>query len=162
MKELRELTEGRHNYDEVLDDGFFEKMNDGGEGDFGILGGRVRVHFEAEKNGLGAVLGLDFEGEVRVECDRCSEDLELEIKGEDEVKLAKEEIEEFDTAHYVYESIVLSLPLKRVHEDCLPALPKGVRFVDEEPHEGLGDGGMQKMADNPEWSKLAGLRDKLE
>ena len=74
-------------------------------------------------------MDLDFKGEVIVPCDLCGEDLVQTIdfnesvviktgsqQDEDEGIIIIERAEtEFDISHYLYESISLSLPSKRVH-----------------------------------------------
>lgn len=62
-----------------------------------------------------------------------------------------------NVAQYIYESVVLSLPMQRTHHDCTP---KGVNFVSEEDFARAEQGSqMQKMSDNPEWQKLAALQE---
>ena len=75
-------------------------------------------------------MDLDFNGEVIVPCDLCGEDLVQKIdfkesvviktgtqQDEDEGIIILERGEtEIDISHYLYESISLSLPSKRVHE----------------------------------------------
>lgn len=64
-----------------------------------------------------------------------------------------------NVAQYLYESVILSLPMQRTHPDCKPA---GVRFVSEEEFVRAEHGSeMQKMSDNPEWQKLEELKAKL-
>jgi uncharacterized metal-binding protein YceD (DUF177 family) len=93
------------------------------------------------------MLLFDFtmEGNVIVPCDRCLEDLELEIEGYNEliVKMGedKEELSEnvivvsskdyeIDVAQYIYEFITLMIPMRNVHDEngqaCDPEILKEI------------------------------------
>lgn len=150
---------GQESREWVLGDGFFEGVRGEMEaGEMGILGGEVRASVEMR----GREVMVEFEGEVRVECDRCGEECGVRVEGEDGFKVEEGETE-VDVAWFIYESIVLAMPLKRVHERCELQLPEGVEMVGEDEFQRAEAGSeMQKMADNPEWQKLAGLKDKLE
>jgi uncharacterized metal-binding protein YceD (DUF177 family) len=153
----------------MLDDRFFAAF-EGSE----IHGGKVKVDLGLEKSSAGLQLDFVMEGSVRVECDRCAEECEVPVEWEGgfRVRYGDEKIDfdgelmwlghgegEFNVAQYIYESVLLALPLKRTHENCAPA---GVRFISEEEFERAERGSeMQKMADNPEWQKLKELKDKL-
>ncbi len=80
------------------------------------------------------IMSLNFliEGSVNVICDRCLEPFDLDIYFESDllvkVGTENEEIDDniisiaeneeiLDLTHYVYESIVLSIPFKKVHPD---------------------------------------------
>ncbi len=163
------LAEGLHCFEWTLDDRFFAAF-EGSE----IHGGNVNVRLELEKSVAGLGLDFDMEGHVRVECDRCAEECEVPVKWEGgfRVRFGDEKVDfdgelmwlghgegEFNVAQYIYESVLLALPLKKVHTDCAPA---GVKFISEEEFERAEKGSeMQKMADNPEWQKLKELKDKL-
>ena len=80
------------------------------------------------------MLLLDFtmEGTVTIQCDRCLEDLDLDIEGYNEliVKIGEENEElsetvvvisskeyEIDVAQYIYEFITLMIPMRNVHDE---------------------------------------------
>jgi uncharacterized metal-binding protein YceD (DUF177 family) len=163
------LADGLHRYQWTLDDRFFAAF-EGSE----IHGGEVNVTLELEKSAAGLKLSFAMDGRVRVECDRCAEECEMPVEWEGgfRVRFGDEKVDfdgelmwlghgegEFGVAQYLYESVLLALPLKRTHADCAPA---GVRFISEEEFERAERGSeMQKMADNPEWQKLKELKDKL-
>ena len=163
------LAEGLHRFEWRLSDHFFASF-EGSE----IDGGDVDVVLELEKSVAGLKLDFAMRGSVRVECDRCAEECEIPVEwgGGFRVRFGAEKVDfdgelmwmghgesELDVAQYIYESVVLSLPLKRTHADCAPA---GVRFISEEEFERAEHGSeMQKMSDNPEWQKLKELKNKL-
>lgn len=159
------LAEGPHRFEWTLDDRFFAAF-DGSD----THGGNVKVILDLEKSVAG--LGLEFTigGEVRVECDRCAEECEVPVEWEGGFRVKYGDGGEFDgevmwlgagegeldVEQYIYESVVLALPLKRTHADCAP---EGVTFISEEEFERAEKGSeMQKMADNPEWQKLKNLK----
>ena len=109
-----------------LDDQFFIDL-DAPE----VRQGRGHVSLEVKKQAAGSAfeLSFDIEGIVVVQCDRCLDDMEQEIAISDRlmVKLGTEYSEEDDwvtipeedgeinVAWYIYEFIVLAIPLKHVH-----------------------------------------------
>jgi uncharacterized metal-binding protein YceD (DUF177 family) len=165
------LAEGTHGFDWELDDSFFAAF-EGSE----IRGGRVHAHMTMERRSTMLELEFALKGQGRVECDRCLEEcaVPVEYEGGFVVRFGEERKDEefdgelmwlgagegeFSVAQYLYESVVLSLPLSRTHADCRP---QGVTFITEEEFERAERGSeMQKMADNPEWQKLQELKDKL-
>ena len=117
--------------------------------------GEVRVTMQRSEQQL--VLDVTIDARVVVACDRCLEDLTLPIAYEGRllVKFADEEREydgevlwlfpresEVDLAQYVYESIVLSLPYRRVHPEggCDPTMLERFRIVTADEFEGIESG----------------------
>jgi len=77
-------------------------------------------------------LGIALSGKVQVQCDRCLEYFELPVEFEGQLiirfsETEKEPLEDIvflhpeedriDLKHYLYESISLSLPIRKVHPD---------------------------------------------
>ncbi|MCL2560760.1 MAG: DUF177 domain-containing protein [Rikenellaceae bacterium] len=171
---FRGLGEGRHEYVFPLDDSFFRAF-EGSE----IMGGAGEVCIALDKSATILEIGVRIEAEVGVECDRCLEEcrVPVEYEGGFRVRFGETEKEEFDgelmwlghgeseldMAQYIYESIVLALPYKRVHDGESCGEVAGVRLITEEEFERAAESSeMQRMEDNPEWQKLRELRDKLE
>lgn len=125
------LGNGRHDFDFEVDGGLFEAMESNE-----IKGGHCDVHVVLDKSDSMLVLTASISGSVVVECDRCLEDCDVPIACEggltvrfsDEVhdydgeQMWIAQGEELSLAQYVYESIVISLPYRRVHPDggCNP------------------------------------------
>jgi uncharacterized metal-binding protein YceD (DUF177 family) len=118
------LKLGKYDYSFLVDNSFF-KLLDYSE----IQIGRVVVDAVFTKSERLMELDLDFKGDVIIPCDLCGENLVQEIcfeetvvikigdvQDEDEgiIILGSEETE-VNISHYLYESISLNLPSKRVH-----------------------------------------------
>ena len=119
------LSEGVHEFDFDVDDAFFEKL-DYSE----IKKGDLKVNVVLLKKSTFLELDFDITGFVELVCDRCLDEFKQKIKykgklfvkfSEADEDLAEDVIilmpgeHELDISHYIYESISLSIPLKRVH-----------------------------------------------
>ncbi|MEY4928213.1 MAG: hypothetical protein RI894_2651 [Bacteroidota bacterium] len=131
------LTEGIHEYKFHVDSEFFSAIKDPlvSDGDVDAV-----LLFDKRPNMM--LLSFTYEGVLTVTCDRCADDFDQEIVGESEyiVKFGDRNYEEEDivyilrseinlnVAHYLYESMVLELPLRRVHPDdnCNPDVVKNI------------------------------------
>lgn len=111
-----------------------------------IRDGAGKVYVRLNRSERQLVLDVRIDARVVVPCDRCLEDCTLPVayEGQLVVKFSEEGGEydgevlwlypgdtEVDLAQYVYESIVLSLPYRRVHPDgeCDPAMLERFRIV---------------------------------
>lgn len=117
----------------VLQDNFFENLDQ-----TEVQGGAVRVTLSVRPKAGVFQLNMHLCGEVKVACDRCLETVTVPIETDDEVRIrlgeeTNEETEPMEIAEYpgvydyawrMYESIVLALPLERVHEEgeCNPEM----------------------------------------
>jgi uncharacterized metal-binding protein YceD (DUF177 family) len=119
------LAPGEYEFEYEIDDTFFQRFENSV-----IQKGNVDVLVVLEKKENMLMLDFTMEGDVVVACDRCLEDLTLEIQGYNEliVKIgeATEEISddvlmisskehEIDVAQYIYEYISLIIPMRNVH-----------------------------------------------
>jgi uncharacterized protein len=119
------LKEGKHSFVFEVDDWFFDDF-EGSE----ITKGEVHIEVELDKKATMLLLNFDLTGTVFVACDRCLDDLEMQVdyqtelfvKFGDETEEQTEEILvlshhefELDVTQHIYEFIHLSLPYKRVH-----------------------------------------------
>jgi uncharacterized metal-binding protein YceD (DUF177 family) len=160
----RGLGAGAHRFEFQVGNDFWK-----GREESGIKGGDVSVEAVLEKaegvrggaSGTGGTMRLEvaMEGSVVVPCDRCLEDCELPVdfRGTLAVRFSEEEHPfegdilwlnpadgVIDLEQYIYESIVLSLPLQRVHPEdvhgqplCNPAMLSRFKIVSEEEFEKL-------------------------
>ena len=143
------LKNGVHEFGFKVDKGLFEA-----EGNGEIKGGDCDVRVRMDKTETMLELTVGIRGEGVVECDRCLEDCPvpidyegvLAVKFSDEVRDYDGEIMwisraegEVDLTQYIYESIVLSLPYRRVHPDggCNPDML--ARFTIADTQEDGGD-----------------------
>ena len=113
-------------YEYLLDNKFFIDI-DGTE----VQKGKVRVTLKLEHKISSFLLSFHVAGVVYVSCDRCLDDMEISIETNNRliVKLGKEYAEESDEvlviseddgtlnlAWFLYEFVVLSIPMKHVHQ----------------------------------------------
>lgn len=123
---LKSLKDGVHEFAYQLDDGYFaDTATD-------ITAGEVSAEVVCTKRGDLHQLHISVDGYVVTACDRCLEEVELDVDSERDlvVKLGAEYREEsdeiliiperegvLDLQWMLFEDVVLSLPLQRMHED---------------------------------------------
>lgn len=160
------LKDGLHEFKFDVDPEFFKffQTEDVYQGE-----GTVNVAFE--KKTLVTSLRFELKGKLTVACDRCLEELILDVEGEnflylkfgeehedlaeDVIVLAESE-NEINVAQYIYELFTLSLPLSFIHPD------------DEEGNSTCNEEMIQKLNDlsvneedkiDPRWNDLRKLID---
>ncbi|MFI3298210.1 MAG: DUF177 domain-containing protein [Rikenellaceae bacterium] len=133
------LADGKHSLKFDYADDLFD-FADGEE----IEGGRGSVTIELTKRNNLMELEVEIAGTVRTQCDRCLEyyNQEVHYNGEVLVKVTYEEGEydgdiiwlspsenELDLKQWLYESVVLSLPLQRVHSELSDCDPEALQYI---------------------------------
>jgi uncharacterized metal-binding protein YceD (DUF177 family) len=157
-------------FDYELDNDFFNFV-EGTE----VRQGKVGVTVEVMKVSLAYEIDFHSEGVVTVECDRCLGDVEMPVKtdnkllvtfGEtysetsDEHIIVSGEDGTINIAWFMYEFIVLALPLRRVHEagECDEQMSSKLRALcveetgEDDDSETDGDG-----YKDPRWEALRNL-----
>lgn len=124
---IKGLKPGIHQYKFDVDRLFFSHF----EGS-PIEEGNIKVTLKIDKRPEMLVLDFDFEGKTATNCDRCLANIQLPIIGQHQMVVKFTEIEkeddeeviyltweapELDVARFIYENIVLSLPMIKVY-DC--------------------------------------------
>ena len=126
------LKNGSYDFDFKVDNALFEAYETEE-----IKGGACDVRVELNRSESMLEAHIEIEGEVICECDRCLEDcpIAIDYEGDLVVKFSDESDyydgdvmwispseDMLDLTQYIYESIVLSLPYSRVHEEgeCNP------------------------------------------
>jgi len=119
------LKLGKHKFEYQISNAFFEIFD---YNEFQNSDIKVNVVLDKQSNLL--VLNIKHEGTINVPCDLTSEDFDLPIKGKlklivrfgetfnndnEELLILPFGEFEIDIAQYMYEMIILSIPLKRVH-----------------------------------------------
>ncbi len=119
------LKLGKHHFEYQISNAFFE-IFDYNE----YQNSNIKVNVVLEKKSTLLELSFKHKGAVNVPCDLTSEDFDMPIKGKmklivrfgEEFNNDNEELLilphgefEIDIAQYIYEMIVLSVPLRRVH-----------------------------------------------
>ena len=126
---LRSLSEGKHQFDYRLEKDFF-KMIDDEDSSLDVKKGHLDVSILLKKIAGTFELNFTLTGSVSVPCDRCLDDIEMEVnvknrlfvkfgkeysEESDEIVVIPEEDGEINVAWFLYEFVLLSLPMKRVH-----------------------------------------------
>jgi uncharacterized protein len=158
------LKEGRHNFEFVADNSFFEQF-DSSE----VQKGLVKIHVELIKHSQFLELHFDLRGKVTVVCDRCLEPFVMGLEhvavlyvqfGEktyeqtDEILILADSISELGLEQYIYEYIHLALPYQRIHPEidgnsgCDPEM---IKRLESHNANDESDG------EDPRWDKLKGL-----
>lgn len=158
-------------------DSFFESCPDGE-----ISGGRCRVSVSARRTGSTIVLSTAIEGSVSVTCDRCLEQCEVPVSfdgvltvrlsdvGESydgEVMNVPASSDDIDLGQYIYESIVLSLPYRRVHAEgsCNPDMLSRFTVATAEEFDRMEAEVERKQMHGlavEDFDKLAALKQRME
>jgi uncharacterized protein len=126
--EFGALPKGEHEFEFEVSDSFFQEFENSI-----VQHGNVDVLVVVEKKENLLLLDFTMEGTVIVTCDRCLDDMELELEGYSEliVKLGdhlEEESDEvimipvsehqLDLSQFIYEYISVLIPMRNVHPDA--------------------------------------------
>ena len=125
------LYNGLHRFSFKVDDSLFEAMESNE-----IKGGDCIADVELDRSESCLGVHVSINGAVTVECDRCLEDCSIPVDFEGDLSVHfSDTVSDYDgermwiakgqklpLAQYIYESIVISLPYRRVHPDgeCNP------------------------------------------
>lgn len=125
---IQGLKNGVHEYDFKIDSSFFAEFEASP-----IADGDLDVHMVLDRHSDMLIFEFDISGTVRTECDRCLAEIDLPVESSDQliVKFSEDtdetddelvfihpETGEFNVAEYIYEYIVLAMPIIKVIEDC--------------------------------------------
>lgn len=157
------LKAGNHTFTFEIDDKFFEHFEYSE-----IRKGEVHIDCLLEKQARMMVLFFDIAGTVKVPCDRCAEEFDLQVEGKqklivkfgadhleesEDVLVITEKEHELDISQYLYEYVHLLLPIKKVHgtDDqgnslCNPEVLRFIKEVEDHPVD-------------PRWEVLNKLKD---
>ena len=160
------LPVGKHEFKFKIKDSFFEQFEHSE-----IRKGTFDVNVEMQKQALMLLLRFDIKGKANLECDRCGEMFSLPIKGEQSliVKVGGEDMEdndeiisvpvsanELDVSQLIYENIILSLPLRRLHPGktgknaCNPEVIKRLEAISVHKDD--------SPAEDPRWKALKDIK----
>jgi len=167
------LKEGAHKFEFVAEEDFFKEKNFAD-----INHGSYKIDIILSKTGSVMTLEFNISGFVNVMCDRCLEyfDLPTKFAGSlyirfsddpdyrsdtypaDDLLILSPEIHEIDLSQYIYESIKLSIPYKRLH----PSNKKGDSDCNEVMLSKLRELSNSDGEDNtdPRWDKLKSINFK--
>ena len=171
---FRGLKNGDHDFNFVISDALFEAYENPE-----VKGGKGEARVRLNRSETQLVLDVEIEAEVIVPCDRCLEDcpIAVDYEGRLVVKFSDEELEydgevmwlypgesEVDLSHYIYESIILSLPYQRVHEEgqCDPSMIARFTIGSEEELQAIEERAGKEESSTGTWDKLAALKEQME
>ena|SRR6218665_1535313 len=168
------LGVGKHEYQFEAKDKFFEHFEYSE-----IQQGDVKIDLELLKQSTMMSLTFRIGGTVKVNCDLCTGEFDLPVSGEyklivkiggsdsgdedDDIITISASEHELDLAQYIYEYIILSLPIRRVH----PADKNGNSTCDKEMLEKLQqyiteeektDDSSDDEENDPRWDGLKGIK----
>lgn len=156
------LSSGSHTFRFEIDDEFFESFEY-----FESERGNLLVDLELIKESAHLELIFKIEGNIKLECDRCLEEMiypvtggyRLIVKFGDEYGEESDEIvviplseSRIDIGQYVFEYINMLLPIQRVHED--------EEMCDQKVIDKLHK--HSKQQSDPRWEALKGIKNKLK
>jgi len=163
--ELKGMKDTRSEYQWTVDQDFFSII----EGEE-VKKGNVAVTLTVTKQPSLYLLKFDLQGHVYVPCDRCLDDMSLDIDttGELKVKLGADFADDGDiiivpeedgavnVAWYIYEFIALAIPIKHVHAPG--KCNKGMMEKLEEHMPGEDEEGESSSQDtDPRWDQLKNI-----
>ena len=162
--DLRDLDNGLTQLSFDLDDSFFEAV----EAPV-VRKGKLHVDLSVVRTDKDFDLSFDVKGSVIVPCDRCLDDMDLDIEttGSLSAALGEENSEDEDlvtvdektgilnVAWYICEFIELAIPIKHVHAPgkCNPAMIKTLNEYSATRSSDEADGEI-----DPRWNKLKELK----
>ena len=169
------LKNGSHHFEFKLDKAFLEAI-----GDEELIDVEADVEVEMTKTAQMLTFEVAIDGAAYVECDRCLDELEYPVETEDTlyVKFSEEEIEfdgevmwlnpaddQLDLSGYIYETLLLSLPYQRVHEnieECNQEMIARFKIVSEEEFEEMTEPQEKSLSGGASGDALAALKRQLE
>lgn len=169
--EIFKLSNARHEYDFEVDDSFFNQFENSPVGE-----GKVNVHLCLDKKETFIEAIFEFSGSVVLTCDR-SLDLfdfpidkvgklifkygEEEMEVDDEITIITKGTQRINVAQFIYESICLSIPYKKLHprfeEDEDDGSLGSLIYQDETPEES-DDTDQENENIDPRWEILKNLK----
>jgi uncharacterized metal-binding protein YceD (DUF177 family) len=162
---FRGLKQGVHQYEYHIGKEFFQRLEYAE-----VSNGNVNVDLELTKQERMLIFDFTIDGFVEVPCDRCLGEFNQVIAGKEKliVKFGEEWEEEsddviiipegeyqFDTSKYIYEYIMLLLPMQRIHPDD----ENGMTTCDQDMVNRLGSHPEVSETD-PRWDALLKLKNK--
>jgi uncharacterized metal-binding protein YceD (DUF177 family) len=162
---FRGLKEGKHDFNFVADNSFFEQFESSE-----VKRGMVNIQVELIRHIQFLELRFDINGRITVNCDRCLEPFVTRIThqamlyvrfGEktyeqsDDLLILADSENEVHLDQFIYEYIHLALPIQRIHPEV-----DGLSGCNPEMMEKLSAhhaDDAENASEDPRWEKLKGL-----
>ena len=134
-----------------------------------LKNGQVKVKLDFEKQETMLILSFSIEGSIEVTCDRCADNFNYPIKGEQQllIQFGDQFIEEssdiiviprgdseVNLAPYIYEYIFLMLPIQKIHPDN----KNGKSTCNPEMLKKLNELSYKEKQHDPRWDALKKLK----
>lgn len=169
------LADGKHTFQFEADDLFFEQL------DYSIIeGGQLKIDVEMDKSPTMLTVTFDIEGTIKVMCDKCTDNFDMEVQGSEELiyKFTEEIIDdekirtisageiEIDLTQPIYEFSALLLPNRRVHpegecnQDMLEQMDQYLMVEADEVEESIEPDEIEEDETDPRWAALKKLKKK--
>jgi len=124
---FKNLKQGTWSFTFKVDNSFFEEFEctEFEKADF-------KVDLQLVKQSSMMILNFKFKGNIVVPCDRCLDEVEIEVVGQDklivkygpeteeeteEILVVSENENEINVANHIYEFIKINIPQRKVHEE---------------------------------------------
>lgn len=121
---LKSLSKGEHSFEYHLDKEFFKNMESAD-----VRDADVNVHLDVDYNNNVYTLNFTLKGVVTVPCDRCLDDLQIDIdttysikvkygdsyRDSDDLMEIPESENYLNVAYMIYDTVMLAIPIKHVH-----------------------------------------------
>lgn len=137
------LKQGIHLFEFEVDNQFFEEFEC-----FDFEQASFKVEVQLEKRSTMMLLNFKFNGGFKVPCDRCLDEVEIEVSGDenlivkfgedsyeqtDEIIIIQPHEHEINVAASIYEFILVNAPQKRVHQagECNAEVLKKLKVVEQ-------------------------------
>jgi uncharacterized protein len=161
------LSVGKHEFSFRITDSFFELFENSE-----IKSGNFTVKVDMQRQATMLLLGFTIKGKASLECDRCGDEFLMPVSGEQHliVKLGGEDMEdndeivsvpssenELEVSQFIYEYIILSLPLRRTHAGktgknaCNPEVIKKLEQISVQKED-------EAHAEDPRWNVLKNIK----
>jgi uncharacterized metal-binding protein YceD (DUF177 family) len=116
---LDALDLGTHVFDFQLDNAYFRGIENSE-----LLGGEVNVEATLKLREYDFDLEMAVNGQVQVTCDRCLDEMNVEVDAEESEWEWDETLKQIDLSWLAYELIIVNLPLVHSHQDggCNPEM----------------------------------------
>jgi len=157
------LSEGKHKFNFDIDSLFFNDFEYGE-----IKKGTAQIEVLLNKSSRVMVVDVVIKGHVEVQCDKCLDMFDLSVitkdrlyvqigeytdEENDELMILSQNDNEIDLTHFIYESIHLSLPYRKIH----PKNKNGESGCNTKMIEKLNEHKNESKSSDPRWDKLKDL-----
>jgi len=159
------LKAGVHQFDYEIDDKFFSAFENSL-----VKSGKLQIEIDFHKRIDHFQIDINIYGTIATTCDRCTSDIDLPLEKEAQyiVKFSEDEIDDkeviyispkaqvLDMSEYIYEVVILGIPLIKTY-DCdqdqpSPCNQKVLEYLNDSDDES------SKSKTNPMWDKLNDLK----